>query len=553
LTLPSNLGLRAYPYFWVTVLDEGGRSIPVATTMEDYSAGAAQEDIVRVLSFEYTDSERKADSLKLRVDNYNLKNFDDPVWKKGNRLNVSWGYAGRMAAARQLVITKVTGFTELQIEAKALSLLMNRVTNNQIFENAKRSDVVRFIAEANGWETLDIEDTQVVHPHITQARLTDAQFVRRLAAAEGFQFYVDFEGFHFHRRRTGQRPCRVFRYFTDRKGEIISISIENDLTVKPGGVRVKGRNARDGCDTSGEATAGEPNSVPSLTPTADVGGADPAAMEAAAADALTELTNPSPAAQANAPTQATVYEVMENGMWRVMDPLLPFETTNQSVIGNPNLNSMTQQSVTKPTSSNSAEQARREALALQRRNQETAVKMKLEAVGDPEMYAKTVIQLEGVGRRLGIKYYVKEVVHKIDSGGYTISLDCISDGSGGHSTTSRSAVGLELLEPGIPNTGTTNTTPAMDPCRDTNADGSPLAETRRNPANVTRPAPPPQTLTSTAQQTARQDEDAVTAFRPATGQESVPTQSVPRGNCVTPHSTAFEPWPDVTQSDFYDP
>jgi hypothetical protein len=42
----------------------------------------------RVLSFVFEDSKKKADKLQLTVDNWNLRNFDAPVWKKGNMLEV---------------------------------------------------------------------------------------------------------------------------------------------------------------------------------------------------------------------------------------------------------------------------------------------------------------------------------------------------------------------------------------------------------------------------------------------------------------------------------
>jgi hypothetical protein len=85
------------------------------------------ETCLQVLSFVYENSEQKADKLVLSVDNWDLKNFDDPVWKKGNLLEVSWGYPGDMAPTRQVVIQKVTGFQVLSIEGHATSVLMNKV------------------------------------------------------------------------------------------------------------------------------------------------------------------------------------------------------------------------------------------------------------------------------------------------------------------------------------------------------------------------------------------------------------------------------------------
>ena len=124
---------RTEPAYYVKVAQEG--------------AGAERVDLSeRVLAFAFEDSEKKADKLVLTVDNWDLKNFDDPVWKKGNLLEVSWGYPGEMAPAREVVIQKVTGFQTLNVEGHAKSVLMNKVARCRTFENQKRSDVVRQIA-----------------------------------------------------------------------------------------------------------------------------------------------------------------------------------------------------------------------------------------------------------------------------------------------------------------------------------------------------------------------------------------------------------------------
>ena len=57
---------------------------------------------------EYQDSEKKADQLKLTVDNWDLSNFDNPVWRAGNKVTITWGYPGRMSPVRECVIQKVT-------------------------------------------------------------------------------------------------------------------------------------------------------------------------------------------------------------------------------------------------------------------------------------------------------------------------------------------------------------------------------------------------------------------------------------------------------------
>lgn len=352
---------RTEPTFFVRVAPEG--------------AGTARVDLSeRVVSFAYEDSERKADKLVLSVDNWDLSNFDDPVWKKGNILEVSWGYPGDMAPARECVIQKVTGFQQLSVEAHAKSVLMNKLARCRTFENVRRSDVAKQIAQENGYGDAlqDIEDTEHVLPLVTQARMTDAQLLRRLADREGFEFYVDFDGLHFHQRRLGQKPIRALRWFTAPElGEVLSIHVENDVTAKPGAVNVRGRDPLAKTDIDQHGTNAD-TQRDSLAP-------------------VIELVDP------------------ETGATRL-------ERRNVS-------------EAVHPTAEHSDGTAKREADARYRRAQHSTVALKATVLGDPSLLAKTVVELQGISQRLSGKYYVKEAKHKIDGSGYTVELTCLRDGT----------------------------------------------------------------------------------------------------------------------------
>ena len=353
---------RTEPTYRVKVVPEGG-----AAERVDLSD--------RVLSFAYEDAEKTADRLVLTVDNWDLRNFDDPVWKKGNLLEVSWGYPGEMAPAREVVIQKVTGFQTLNVEAHAKSVLMNKVARCRTFENVKRSDIAQQVAQENGYgaDLQDIEDTGEVLPVVTQARMTDAQFLRRLAGKEGFEFYVDFDGLHFHARRLGQRPVRAFRWFTAPEvGEVLSLNIENDVTAKPGAVGVRGRDPLTRKDID-EKGSNEKTTRDSLAP-------------------VLEIVDPE--------TGATHMEK---------------RNASEEV---------------RPSAEASAGTARREADARYRRAQQTTVELTATVLGDPSLLAKTVVEFQGIGQRLSGKYYVKEARHRIDGSGYVVELKCLRDGTG---------------------------------------------------------------------------------------------------------------------------
>lgn len=375
--------MRYEPVILVSVMPEG--SLASRVELSD-----------QIVGFEYADCEDKADKLSLRVDNYDLRNFDDPVWRKGNIVDVSWGYPGVMAPTRRCRIQKVTGFLELHVEALGLEVVLNSEHRVRTFEHCSRSEVARRIAKEWGYSSPDnvhIEDTKIVRETIAQGKQTDAQFLRRLAQKEGFQWFIDFDGFHFHQRDLTQDSIRVLEWRDSDSGtpkEIITMNVENDLTAKPGTVVVKGRD-------------------PVRRRTIDV-----------KASHETEQQRPVLAKVQEAPGTDS-------------KPVPGFTNVGQNHIA---------------TGTESSEDAaKRVAAGKFRTGQQVAVKIHMEIVGDPNLLAKSVVDLRGVGKRLSQRYYVREVKHVIH-GGYTCRIDLISDGSGGHSTKSNLAKGAARIQVG---------------------------------------------------------------------------------------------------------
>ena len=373
--------MRTAPIVIVTVIPEGSPSVRLELSN-------------RNLAFTYEDCETKADRLTLRIDNWDLQNFDDPIWRKGNIVEVSWGYQGNMAPTRRCKIVKVTGFQELQIEAHGLEVALNREHRVRTFEGVSRSEVARRIAKEWGYSdpsVVHIEDTKVRREVITQGKQTDAQLLRRLAQKEGFQWWIDFDGFHFHRRNLHQQPLRVIEWRpNDDSGEVISMNVENDITGKPGTVRIRGR------------------------------------------DPLTRRTLDQLAShetETKRPVLAKVQEAPGTDGHRVPG----FVGIGQSHVAT--------------TAEGSDVAAKRVASAKFAKGQQVAVKINLEMVGDPQLLAKSVIELRGVGKRLSQRYYIRTVKHVIGSG-FTCRVEMISDGSGGHATKSALVKGASRVQVG---------------------------------------------------------------------------------------------------------
>lgn len=373
--------MRNAPVILVSVQPEGSPKVRV-----DVSE--------RVLSMEYEDLESKADKLSLTIDNTDLSNFDDPIWRKGNLIHVRWGYAESLSVPRICQIRKVVGFKELKIEAFGKELELSVETKIRHFEGMTRAQVARQIAMEWGFRDeslLHIQDTKHTREHIVQARMTDAQLMRRLAAKEGFEWYIDHDGFHFHERKFHQATARVITYHDDPAlSELTDLSVENDVNRRAGSVNIR-------------------THVPTKRRTIDV-----------SANILTEKQRAALGAVVEAPGQT------EKGV--------------------PGFKSIAHHAVAGTTETND-DAAKDKAAADFKKAQQLAVKVKLAMQGDPTINAKSIIEIRGVGKRLSQRYYVRSVTHSIQ-GAYTVSLECVSDGSGGHSTKSTLAKEASAVQVG---------------------------------------------------------------------------------------------------------
>ncbi len=326
-----------------------------------------------IMSFEYEEDEKKADQLKLTIDNWDLSHFDTPLWRSGNKLIVTWGYPGKMAPSRECIIQKVEGSIVLTVTAQSKALLLNRDVKSKTYEATRRSEIVHAIAKDYGFgdDARFIEDTETEYEHIVQARQTDAQFIKRLADAEHFEFYIDYSGLHWHPRKMGQKPLRTVEYYLPPDvGDIIDWNVESDPFMKPTQVNVKARDP----DKKGVTTT------------------------ATGSEAKT--------------------------------PRIALVAPDTGVVGG--LTPVTTQVENKPTTETNPKQAQKEAHGAFKRSVQVAVKLSMNMVGDPLVVAKSVLSIRGISKRLSGLYYINTANHKIDSGGYKLALKVTTDATHGH-------------------------------------------------------------------------------------------------------------------------
>lgn len=232
-----------------------GNGIFVSLKVVDPSGGSSFLDLSdRFVSLTFDDDDSKADEMTIVVDNSDLQLSDDARVAKGQKWEVSWGYRGLMTPPVECIIRSVKGWSILTITGLAKSVKMDAETKTKTWADKSDADIALEIATANGFdaEMTHIDETKTVHPHVHQLE-SDAQFLARRAAANGFVFFVDHTGFHFHRRKLGNPPVRSYTWGFETTesmpgGEIIGEpAFESEHTRrKPGLVKMVGHDDKTG-------------------------------------------------------------------------------------------------------------------------------------------------------------------------------------------------------------------------------------------------------------------------------------------------------------------
>jgi len=377
----------------------------------------------RIVSFSFEEGPKKADQVSLTLDNHDLALFDRDDLVGGATLEVSWGYPGNMAPPRRVVVKRLKGFQTLTLEGHATSVLMNRRAKTRSWTGKSRADVVREVAAEHGFEGEFADLGEATEPLdvINQSAETDARFLKRLAAREGFEFFVDDRGLHWRPRKQTEAPARVFTWFSDAgAGDILSLDVESDLVRRAGRVEVRGR--------------------------------DPMAKVTIAASANSSTVD-----------RSTLGDVVE-----VVDPK---DGTTSLLQRNATA------SVHATTATSEAAAKRESAARFQQAERET-IKLAMQVVGDPTLRAKQVVELRGASSLLSGKYYVTEAKHTIGASGYVVDLKLTRDGVG-----ARRAATAATTKPqgGQPNRNASANGGAMTPIEKIDPqDGSSRVEYRRD-------------------------------------------------------------------------
>lgn len=338
----------------------------------------------RVLKMSVEDNESKADKLKLSVANDSLFLLDSPLLQKGNLIRVAWGHSGFVSPEREFTIDKVTGGLVLQVEASGDEMTHNKVLINRTFLNATRSEVAITIARELGFTDAQIfvQKTTQRYETVVIASQTLSQFLMEMARRQGYDYYIDFDGFHFHERQIGQAPQLTLRYFVDdgtgRGSDILNFKFTKGVEASlPGKMTVRGRDLLSKEDIE---------------------------------VVVSNETVP----------RAGLGERLE---------IVSREDANAA--GDPGLGRIGTEFVM-PTTELTQTSTEEISRAVFKRVQMNAVELELTARGRPQLLAKSTILVEGLGPTLSGPYYVVSVVHNITPSPYLVKLKLKRDGKTQH-------------------------------------------------------------------------------------------------------------------------
>lgn len=195
----------------------------------------------RMLSFEFSDHCRKKDQVKMVFRNDDYQMFDRPVFAKGQKLLLTWGWPGRTAPPRRMIVKSVRGGEEITVTGHCVVSLLDRKKRSRFMQGVTDSEWVHAIADEYRYTgTLATIETTEERRDITQPRwMTDARMLRKLAKRNGFEFYIDATGLHWHKRPTDREPVKNFIYRRDPGVGDVLAPPQFDANLSKGISRVK--------------------------------------------------------------------------------------------------------------------------------------------------------------------------------------------------------------------------------------------------------------------------------------------------------------------------
>lgn len=346
----------------------------------DFDFDTSQEQLLdalsdRLLSFEFSDHSRKKDKLTMTWRNDDYSMFDRPVFARGQKLLVTWGWPGETAPPRRVIVKSIKGGEEIVVTCHCTLSLLDQQKRSRFMAGATDAEWVKTIADEYRYTgTLAHIEPTDERRDITQPKwMTDAKMLRKLARRNGFEFYIDSTGLHWHNRPTDRTTVHDYIYRTDPGvGDVLEPpKFEANLSQGVSRVRVV-------CLDPIRKTYVDQS----------VGISDEEDVSLGLEDELFDSEDDDVGLRGN---RIGEEEVLHGGIMSEVE-------------------------------------ARARAAGMYRETAKNRYKITLEVIGNPEVGAKNLIGLWGdISETVAGLYYVNEAITRISSGEYRMTLNCRKD------------------------------------------------------------------------------------------------------------------------------
>ncbi|MBI5788693.1 MAG: phage late control D family protein [Candidatus Schekmanbacteria bacterium] len=347
----------------------------------------------KITNFVYEDCEDQDDLLEITLEG-DITLADDPLLQEGNIISARWGYVDEWSDIKECVLKEPEyefGDTvRVKLKAYDNGAKLKGKSSQKIWKNKTYTQIAKELADKYKLKAI-VDDTKEVIAGEPQGNKSDFTFLSYLADKIGYQFYIQGNELHFHKRNLNKKPLLTLTY-RGKDGLLLSFHPK---------VKTQG--------SKGEGT--ETKAV----------GFDPMAKKAVIHEANDGNTNQTVLGKktlmVDGATGEEKYEAQETG----------------KIIPCP-------------------EQTKKDNQALAESVKQNAQLDQLEAeatvIGIPTIAAKEIIEIAGVGNKFSGNYYIKQVRHEIGAGGYLMTLDLKRNAVGKSSEKAANSQGKENKQHG---------------------------------------------------------------------------------------------------------
>ncbi len=321
----------------------------------------------KITNFIYEDCEDQDDLLEITLEG-SLELVDDSLLQEGNTIKARWGYVDEWSDIKECILKEPEyefgEVVRVKLKAYDRGSKMKGKDSQKIWKNKTYAQIAREIADKYGLKAV-VDDTKLIVDSEPQRNKSDFAFLQDLAGRIGYRFYIDRNELHFHRRKLDKKPGLTLTY-QGQDGLLISFHPK----VKAQGCKAEG--------TETKAVGFDPMAKQAVVHEANDGNTDQTVL-----GKKTLLVDGA--------TGEEKYEAQETG--KVIPT--PYQTVqeNQDV----------------------AEGVKQEAQLDQLEAEATVI-------GIPNICAKEIIEIAGVGTKFSGNYYIKQVRHEIGGNGYIMTL-----------------------------------------------------------------------------------------------------------------------------------